>query len=75
MTLEADERVEPVHLEDGSALLSRDGLSAASDAGVHLPASGDGSFLERRAFGAPLWAWAQLAAAVLATRLVTRLIP
>jgi drug/metabolite transporter (DMT)-like permease len=66
MTLEADERVEPVHLEDGSALLSRDGLSAASDAGVHLPASGDGSFLERRAFGAPLWAWAQLAAAVLA---------
>ena len=66
MTLEADERVEPVHLEDGSALLSRDGLSAASDAGVHLPASGDGPFLERRAFGAPLWAWAQLAAAVLA---------
>ena len=66
MTPEADERVEPVHLEDGSALLSRDGLSAASDAGVHLPASGDGSFLERRAFGAPLWAWAQLAAAVLA---------
>ena len=66
MTLEADDRVEPVHLEDGSALLSRDGLSAASDAGVHLPASGDGSFLERRAFGAPLWAWAQLAAAVLA---------
>ena len=66
MTLEADERVEPVHLEDGSALLSRDGLSAASDAGVHLPASGEGSFLERRAFGAPLWAWAQLAAAVLA---------
>ena len=66
MTPEADERVEPVHLEDGSALLSRDGLSAASDAGVHLPASGDGPFLERRAFGAPLWAWAQLAAAVLA---------
>ena len=66
MTPEADERVEPVHLEDGSALLSRDGLSTASDAGVHLPASGDGPFLERRAFGAPLWAWAQLAAAVLA---------
>ena len=66
MTPEADERVEPVHLEDGSALLSRDGLSAASDAGVHLPASGDGPFLERGAFGAPLWAWAQLAAAVLA---------
>ena len=62
----ADEGVELVDPEDGSALLSRDGPSAASDAGVRLPASGDVTFLERRAFGAPLWAWAQLAAAVLA---------
>ena len=62
----ADEGVELVDPEDGSALLSRDGPSAASDAGVRLPASGDVTFLERRAFGAPLWAGAQLAAAVLA---------
>ena len=67
MTPGEDERVEPVDLEDGSALLSRDGPSAASDAGVRLPAlGGDVAFLERLAFGAPLWAWAQLAAAVLA---------
>ena len=67
MTPEEDERVESVDLEDGSALLSRDGPTAASDAGVRLPAfGGDVTFLERSAFGAPLWAWAQLAAAVLA---------
>jgi drug/metabolite transporter (DMT)-like permease len=67
MTPEEDERVESVDLEDGSALLSRDGPTAASDAGVRLPAfGGDVAFLERSAFGAPLWAWAQLAAAVLA---------
>ena len=67
MTPGEDERVEPVDLEDGSALLSRDGPSAASDAGVRLPAfGGDVAFLERLAFGAPLWAWVQLAAAVLA---------
>ena len=63
----ADEGVELVDPEDGSALLSRDGPTAASDAGVRLPAfGGDVTFLERSAFGAPLWAWAQLAAAVLA---------
>ena len=62
----ADEGVELVDAEDGSANLFRDGSSAASDAGVRLPAFGDVTFLERRAFGAPLWVWAQLAAAVLA---------
>ena len=61
-----DDGVEPVDPEDGSANLFRDGSSAASDAGVRLPAFGDVTFLERRAFGAPLWVWAQLAAAVLA---------
>ena len=61
-----DDGVEPVDPEDGSAILFRDGSSAASDAGVRLPAFGDVTFLERRAFGAPLWVWAQLAAAVLA---------
>jgi drug/metabolite transporter (DMT)-like permease len=73
MTNAEDERVRSVDIEDRSALLAHDDDAAlvseartAQGAVLLGRAFGDVTLMERPLFGAPLWTWAQLVAAVLA---------
>ena len=72
MTQDQPAPVESLDIEDGSALLGRDERSATTvpqvetSRGSEVIITDDVTFLQRNVFGAPAWAWLQLACAVLA---------